>query len=537
MCVYNLKIIKNNFMLKRFLFSVFTVLIFSSGIKAQSHAYVYISPDYGGCSGRLIILPVCIDLPQPITYTANIGGNIQSSQGPWAAYNLCGSITQFIITAVDGLGNPHTLLTGSVNLNTTSPSVTFGAQTITSPLTIIHKYQPSGPMCNGSTDFSITGGYAPYNFSLVNQSNSTTVPLIPTPPNNYVANNLCPSSYTFTITDNFFNPNCSMGPNTATFPFSINFFDCIVSPTDLSCAGVCNGSAQLIPVGDANIAGMFMTGPNGNGTGSLSNQCPGAVTGTVIHTSGQQAMCYGQINEPLPLSVSITTTDCSGFGIDDGTASALVSGGTPGYTYLWDNGDTQSLADSLIAGNICVLVTDNNGCDTSVCTNVNQPAQIIIQITNVIHQTSSTPNGSVTYSINGGISPYVAKLIRYAQNDTISSSFSGLTAGNYAIYVTDANNISATQAFTINNNIPSGMMENSQLLVTLYPNPANQLLWIEAENISAIEMYHISGQQVLQQQLNNENKIQLNITELPAGSYFVRVISQQNQKVIPFIKQ
>jgi hypothetical protein len=524
-------------MLKRFLIAIFTLFTFVTISNAQSHAYVYISPDYGGCTGRLIILPVCIDLPQPITYTSNIGGNVQSGPGPWAAYNLCGSITQFMITAVDGLGNSHTLLSGSVNLNTSNPSITYGVQTISSPLTIVHTFQPSGPMCNGSTNFSITGGYTPYVYNMINQSNSTAVPLVPTPPSNYVVNNLCPAPYSFTISDNFFSPNCPIGTNSAAFPFNINFFSCVVATTDLTCAGVCNGSAQLIPVGDMNIVGMFMNGPSSAGSGPLYNQCPGGVMGTLIHTSGQQATCFGQINEPLPLNVSINTSDCSGFGMNDGTATAIVSGGTPGYSYLWSTGGTQNIEDSLLAGNICVVVSDFNGCDTTVCANVNQPAQLIIQITNVVHQTSSTPNGSVTFTINGGVPPYLPKLIRYAQNDTVNSSFTNLAAGNYAIYIIDANNISATQPFTINNNIPGGMIENAQLNVKLYPNPARQQLWIEAEQISLVEIYHISGQLVLQQQLNNETKVELNIAELPSGSYWVRIVNQQNQKVLPFIKQ
>lgn len=522
-------------MIKRFFITVFIVFTFATISNAQSHAYVYISPDYGGCTGKLIIVPICIDLPQPVTYSITVGSNTQFVGGPWIYNNLCSGNVQFILTAVDGLGNAHTLLSGMANLGTAAPSVTYGTQAISNPLTIIHQYQPSGPMCNGSSTFAISGGYPPFLYNLMD-ANNNPVPLIPSPPNSYVANNLCPASYTFTIADNFTNPNCSMGTNPVAFPFSINFFDCLISATDLTCAGNCNGAAQLIPVGDMNIAGMFINGPSGTGTNAINNQCPGLVTGTIMHNSGQQAMCYGQIDEPLPLNVSVTTTDCSGFGINDGTATAVVSGGTPGYTYLWNTGGTQSVEDSLLAGNACVVVTDANGCDTTVCATVNQPPQLIIQITNVVHQTSSTPNGSVTYTISGGVSPYVTKLIRYTQNDTINSSFANLAAGNYAVYVTDANNISATEAFTINNNIPGGMMENVQLNVKLYPNPARQQLWIEAENLSAVEMYHISGQKMLEQQLNNENKVELNIAELPAGSYFVRVISQQNQKIMPFIK-
>ncbi|GIV33140.1 MAG: hypothetical protein KatS3mg031_0675 [Chitinophagales bacterium] len=46
----------------------------------------------------------------------------------------------------------------------------------------------------------------------------------------------------------------------------------------------------------------------------------------------------------------------------DGSASVLVSGGTPPFSYLWSNGDTTATADSLCAGIYTVTVTDANGC-------------------------------------------------------------------------------------------------------------------------------------------------------------------------------
>lgn len=521
-------------MKKVLLFLALTTSVFTF-VKSQSHAYVYVSPDYGGCNGKLIIYPICIDLPQPISFTANIGGNIQSTQGPWMAYLCAPTTTQFTITAQDGLGNNHTLLSGTVNINFNTASVTYSTQTISDPLTIIHKYEPSGAMCDGSTDISITGGYPPYFYSL-EDLNGNMLPLTLNPPSNYVANNLCPGPYTFSIVDNFSNPNCSQGTGPIAIPFDINFFDCFIIISDLTCAGSCNGSADIFPVGDMNIVYSSITGPNGSGAFSITNQCSGNVSGLLIHTSGKQATCFGMIDEPFPLTVSINTTDCSGFGINDGSATALVSGGTPPYTFLWDNGDTQYFADSLSAGNICVLVMDANNCDTTVCANINQPAQLLIQITGITHQSSSTPNGSVTFTISGGVQPYDTALIRYNYNDTINGGpFTGLEAGSYAIYVTDANGITATQPFTINN--ISGLAENSIPSIKVYPNPANDKLIIAAQNISEVEIYHVSGQIVLHQVVNNENNLQLNISDLASGSYFIKVNAYQYQKVLHFIKK
>ena len=523
----------------RILFSMFVLFSFVKFSHAQSHAYVYMSPDYGGCSGRLVIIPVCIDLPQPISYTANIGGNIQSSNGPWISSSLCSGLVQFTLTAIDGLGNSHTLLSGSANLSASSPSITYGTQSITSPLTVIHSMMPSGPMCNGTSTFEVSGGYTPVVVGLLD-NNTNSIPLTFTPPNTYAASNLCSSNYVLTLSDAFTSnsPNCtSSGNGPAGIPFTINFFDCMVSINNISCAGLCDGQAQLIPVGDGNILTMSLMGPSSSGTNIISNQCQGSVTGMLTHTSGQQAMCMGFINEPQPLNVTINTTDCLGYQTNDGTAMVSVSGGTPNYTYLWSTGGTQSFEDSLAAGQICVVVTDSNGCDTTLCDSINQPSQLVIQINNILHQTSSTPNGAVYFAVNGGVPPYTIQLIRYDLNDTINGGqFNNLSAGNYAIYVVDANGITATQPFTINNVTGIDNL-NRNLIVKLYPNPVTQQLNLDAPEANKLEIYHISGKKVLERKLNNENKITMDVSELLPGSYFVRIEFMQNQKILPFIKQ
>lgn len=523
-------------MKKQFLIFIINVFTFITIANAQSHAYVYISPDYGGCTGKMMIVPICIDLPQPISYNVNIAGNTFNSNGPWGVSNLCGTtLNQFLVTAIDGLGNPHTLLSGSVDLNPNSPAINYGTQSISNPLTIVHKMQPSGMMCDGSSDFEVTGGYMPYYLDLIDVNTNNSIPLLTSPPNNYLASNLCPSNYAIMIADGFSNPNCSPSLGPIGFPFTIDFFDCMITVTDVTCAGLCDGSAQLNPIGTMNISSMSIWGPSSNGVNMLNNQCQGAVMGMVLHTSGKQAMCYNQIIEPAPLNVSVTTTDCLGYGTNDGTATANVTGGTMPYSYSWNTGDSLVSINNLSPGQYCVLVIDYNGCDTTVCENVTQPPQLIITITNITHQTSTTPNGSVSFNITGGVVPYISSLIRYNNNDTIPGPFTYLAAGNYAIYVVDGNGITATQPFTINNT--TSINENEFNYVKVYPNPANQLLWVEAENIETIEVYHISGKLVLQQQLDNQTKVSLNITDLSSGSYYIRILNRNNQKVVSFIKQ
>ena len=59
----------------------------------------------------------------------------------------------------------------------------------------------------------------------------------------------------------------------------------------------------------------------------------------------------------------------------------------------------------------------------------------------------------------------------------------------------------------------------SNLEVSLYPNPVRDILNIEIENdIQSIEIYNIQGQKVL-----SSNQNQINVSDLASGMYLVRI--------------
>ncbi len=68
------------------------------------------------------------------------------------------------------------------------------------------------------------------------------------------------------------------------------------------------------------------------------------------------------------LDIQVTTTRTSSYGTSTGTATANVSGGTPGYTYEWRKANstevlqTTKTANGLAAGNYEVTAKDKNGC-------------------------------------------------------------------------------------------------------------------------------------------------------------------------------
>jgi gliding motility-associated-like protein len=76
------------------------------------------------------------------------------------------------------------------------------------------------------------------------------------------------------------------------------------------------------------------------------------------------------ITQPSALSLTIHSSPTASSG-NTGTATVTVSGGTAGYSYLWNpGGQTTSTVSNLGIGTYCVLVTDSMGCTNSACITV-----------------------------------------------------------------------------------------------------------------------------------------------------------------------
>jgi hypothetical protein len=70
-------------------------------------------------------------------------------------------------------------------------------------------------------------------------------------------------------------------------------------------------------------------------------------------------------------------------------------------------------------------------------------------------------------------------------------------------------------------------LENS---VKLYPNPTNNILNVEGEGMSSIEVYNAVGQRVMKQEVNG-NKAQVNTQSLNSGVYFIRIVANDGSMV------
>lgn len=82
-----------------------------------------------------------------------------------------------------------------------------------------------------------------------------------------------------------------------------------------------------------------------------------------------------------------------------------------------------------------------------------------------------------------------------------------------------------------------GVTDFDTLNVVAYPNPANNILNIQADgSVSSIEIMNVLGQTLLTSK-GNSNREQIDISGLSAGNYFVRVVVGDGSRVLRVVKK
>ncbi len=140
-----------------------------------------------------------------------------------------------------------------------------------------------------------------------------------------------------------------------------------LSAEDVSCAGRCDGMATLIPTGG--FAPFTINWSNNQQGATALNLCPGSFSVTVSDAAGCTQTRQLTINQPLPLSLTLTKLvhDAGNAGV--GKIEVDLHGGTQPYTYAWSKNnlffdDTPNLTN-LQAGQYQLFITDAMGCNFS----------------------------------------------------------------------------------------------------------------------------------------------------------------------------
>ncbi|MBK7964629.1 MAG: lamin tail domain-containing protein [Bacteroidetes bacterium] len=223
----------------------------------------------------------------------------------------------------------------------------------------------------GSIEVTVTSGLPNYNYVWSTDFAQTNIVRNVTKVDNQdTLGNIAAGTYYLQVYDEAGSPaSCNSGVLTYVVGGAAQI-DASVTPTDITCNGLANGTADVTWTGG--VAPFSITWSDGNSANTTPRGISSAGNYSVIVSdlSGCADTVAFVIAEPLPVSVTFTSTPESFPGALDGTVTAIPAGGTPGYTLLWADeffspaGSGNPLT-GLAAGLYYGLVTDANGCDNS----------------------------------------------------------------------------------------------------------------------------------------------------------------------------
>jgi hypothetical protein len=208
---------------------------------------------------------------------------------------------------------------------------------------------------NGSASMNVSGGTSPYTYLWSDANSQTTIS----------ATALIAGTYSVMVTDS---NGC-----TATASVSISQPNTII-PTITVYSGIrCNGDSDATVIANATGGSGFYIYQWSDASSQTNAVATGLATGTYTATVTDNNGCTGTssiaISQPPILSLvtdSINTTN----GNCNGSAWAIVSGGTNPYSYFWTGGLTTDTILNQCANYYCCTITDAHGCIDSVCTNI-----------------------------------------------------------------------------------------------------------------------------------------------------------------------
>jgi gliding motility-associated-like protein len=161
--------------------------------------------------------------------------------------------------------------------------------------------------------------------------------------------------------------------------------------------------------------------------------CTSSASVTVNNLAGPTAMITNFVNET-----------CS---YGNGSATVTASGGNPGYTYWWSNGQTAQTAVNLPANTYTVTVYDMYSCAVTTSVNITNSPPPVATISNIVPENCGFSNGSLTVSVNGGTPNYQ---YNWSTNPgQYTQTASGLPTGTYYVTVTDLNACTSTTSATV----------------------------------------------------------------------------------------
>jgi hypothetical protein len=225
----------------------------------------------------------------------------------------------------------------------------------------------------------------------------------------------------------------------------------LISKTDVSCNGSADGTIQVSASGGTGVHRFSINGGSTYQSGGIFTGLSAGTYSVIVKdaTDCTQGMVV-TINQPLPMSFTVSTVQATCAGISDAQLTVnAATGGIGSYTYSLGGTAYQSTPQfkGLASGQYSVYLRDAAGCVATnqitiaptlpvVSSAVPAPVSCYGESTGSILITASGGNGSYIYSMNGDD----------FQNSPL---FNGLAAGTYTYSVRDNRSCTVQSTVTI----------------------------------------------------------------------------------------
>jgi len=338
----------------------------------------------------------------------------------------------------------------------------------------------------GAITATASMGAAPYFYAWSNGQNGATI------------NSLTAGVYTVTVTDANGCRVVRSAEVTQTAGFTIN-----VQGTNVTCFENSDGSATVITTGGTEPFSYIWS--NGDASQTINNLTADIYSVTVTDASECTATGTVSISKPTQLVAGISSNNMICGGDMNGSATATPTGGTPPYSYEWDNGESTQTISNLAVGTYVLTVTDANECTAVNSVTITAPAMLTVTITQNSGTCNNVTDGILVANVFGGSGPFM-----YAwSNGNMNSTASNLAPGTYSVTVTDNNGCTAT----------------STAALTTYPAPSCSVTVLQPStlgNNGSLQVNPTSGTAPYSYNWSNGGDTQV-ISGLAPGVYTVTV--------------
>lgn len=296
---------------------------------------------------------------------------------------------------------------------------------------------------NGALDITASGGVPDYSYSWTGPDGDIG--------DSEDIENLSAGNYTLQLTDD----------NACLFEFQAEIVqpDSIIifgSVSDASCLGLEDGSIDIDPQGGTIDYDYQWTGPDGfiETVEDISSLAPGDYALSLTDANGcvKDTTIILLGNQVIAFSSDVFDVTCNG--LDDGSISTTVTGGTPDYSFGWSGPGGFISADAdiidLVGGDYVLLLTDDNGCTLDTTITISEPDTLLLSdlvIGDI--ECNGDGDGSISLAMGGGTPDLVFSWTGPNAFTADTEDIVDVDGGVYELTVTDANNCQYIESFDI----------------------------------------------------------------------------------------